>query len=651
MSTEAAPELLLHNTAYTHISSPSCCCSGTSARVARRKSILRNRAPLPPTPHDGGLWHIAAAASMSRQQTRQRQPPLTRRSAEAALQEVLPDGQTIRSIEAVRSGRLLRVYRARTVPSSKEAGASACSDADEEASGKQPRRSTSLDCKSKSTSLCLVLPPASSVRMLRAERDPLRAEAAVLAWLQQQQDVQAQGEPETVTSGMVVLNRLCAHRSPSTTTTWRPPGLLLRQSPPASRPPSSSSAKEEGVDGAEGGQKISPPLPTPPPLYNIVSMPPGRPLSMLPGTRSPAERASVAYQVGNLCRHLASFTSPSGRFGPALGVLSPPSSGPSFTSGGSAGWATAYQALLEGALRDGEDMAVTLPYSAIRTHFARLAPLLDGVAEARLVIVDAGAESNVLVVRDGESEGEEEDSDDDGEPDGGWEHVNAEPDEATAATGTDDGTAAGKGSGRSITVTGLLDWSSAVFGDPLFGVAFSGGGSDDDDAISRPDPSFLRGFGGGTDTEATTSLAQPGTPDHFCGSSLPLIDDPASAHARILLYACYHNVSAVVREFYRPSSRGTMGTVTGTSSGPERELRARRRLSETLRQLDELLSRRADTDAAAGMQQQQQQQQQSWCQGASIVEHRPSAVIPSRHRRLSTDTIPAKRARLLGEGE
>lgn len=64
---------------------------------------------------------------------------------------------------------------------------------------------------------------------------------------------------------------------------------------------------------------------------------------------------------------------------------------------GSTSWREAFVSLLESALRDAEDMLVTMPYNSIRYHILRHGPMLDQVTEARLVPINAGQPENVLL--------------------------------------------------------------------------------------------------------------------------------------------------------------------------------------------------------------------------------------------------------------
>ncbi len=160
--------------------------------------------------------------------------------------------------------------------------------------------------------------------------------------------------------------------------------------------------------------------------------------------------------------------------------------------GAAAAWSTAFHSLLESVLRDGEDMAIVLAYSAVRRHFRRLGHILDSVVEPRLVILDVADDSNVLVAWL-ESKSREEGSGPKArsaatgstkQPDAADVPEGQHHDEETAAKRKQT-TAPARSAGSSIiTVTGLHDWSNSVFGDPLLAQVFCG----------ERDADFLRGF-------------------------------------------------------------------------------------------------------------------------------------------------------------
>ncbi|KAK4185292.1 hypothetical protein QBC35DRAFT_504049 [Podospora australis] len=269
--------------------------------------------------------------------------------------------------------------------------------------------------------------------------------------------------------------------------------------------------------------------------FAFYAAPRGKPLSLLtpPLSSDSPRRELLQCKLGDLCRRLAGLLSPTGRFGPLAAVqttIANPrqpniGSGGLFETGGAGTWSVAFQSMLEGILRDGEDMAVVLSYATIRRHFRRLGYLLDEVTTARLVVLDAADESNILVTMDSQD-------DDAGE--------------------------------SKIIVVGLSDWSSCVFGDPLLATAFS-------DPLQLPHPpsaAFLRGF------NHTVSETEPGYP---AGLNRAIIEDVDKAPIRLLLYQVYHSVTRIVREFYRPR---------GDNSASE--LEARRALNLALTKLAEV---------------------------------------------------------------
>ncbi|PQE14500.1 Aminoglycoside phosphotransferase protein [Rutstroemia sp. NJR-2017a BBW] len=245
--------------------------------------------------------------------------------------------------------------------------------------------------------------------------------------------------------------------------------------------------------------------------YTIFEQTPGKTLSNLSIYLSIPERQLIDKQIGSLTRSLASLTSPTGTFGTAARVLPDPfkQSSPSAAiprGEGSPTWTEAFNNLLESILRDGEDMAVLLPYDVVRAHYQRLSWRLDAVTLPRLVLLDLG-EKNILI------------------------------ESASSSTRT-----------QPPKVTGLRSWSQGVFGDPLLSSVFE-----------NPSASFLEGW---------NSSAE---------SSEPLIEDPANADVRLLLYRCYRAVVGIVTEYYRPQPDSS-----------RRELENRRNLTSALADLEKV---------------------------------------------------------------
>jgi len=179
--------------------------------------------------------------------------------------------------------------------------------------------------------------------------------------------------------------------------------------------------------------------------YSIFESTPGATLASLSIYLSLPERRLVDKQIGSMVRDLASLVSPTGTFGTVTRTLPDPYNLTSTTGTpeapamtGSKTWSEAFNLLLEGIFRDGEDMSVLLPYETIRAHYQRLSWRLDAVTTPRLLILDAGSETNVMIQR--------------------------ETDE-----GSEDGLDAPS---EGATLKGLKSWSQGVFGDPLLCNAF-----------------------------------------------------------------------------------------------------------------------------------------------------------------------------------
>lgn len=355
--------------------------------------------------------------------------------------------------------------------------------------------------------------------------------------------------------------------------------------------------------------------------YNVFEHQHGIPIALLPSPPTPSERQRLDKQLGQLYRSLSSITSPSGRFGPVAAVV-PKMPGIELTdknagfgegglmaADGAKNWSTAFQSLLEGILRDGEDMAVTMAYSPIRRHFRRFAHLLNEVKVPRLVVVDLADDTNTLVAVERAPRTTSTN---------GYTNYMTAPQPTTSSEDV-----SGE---RQLTLTGLQDWSSCVFGDPLLATVFSDGVSE----------SFMEGFetvptndlGGSSSrnksvsthhstntgvmsitaiTEQTTpppmSSPPPPPPSQPAATSddISLIEDLPNAGIRLLLYQVYHAVLCIVKEFYRPRSSqppstcsfpSASGTGTGASSSTpsslstNRELQARKKLTEALNRLE-----------------------------------------------------------------
>ncbi|KAJ5749035.1 uncharacterized protein N7511_010731 [Penicillium nucicola] len=131
-------------------------------------------------------------------------------------------------------------------------------------------------------------------------------------------------------------------------------------------------------------------------------------------------------------RHLGFLTSTIGQnAAPGFGSLQQVAYG-----AGRPSWREAFCTLFEGILRDAEDTFIHLPYLEIRNELNRLAPALEFVTLPRLVVVDFGQPSHVLL-----NEGSDQ-------------------------------------------VSGIVDFSSALWGDVLMAEIFA-----------NPSPAVLQGAG------------------------------------------------------------------------------------------------------------------------------------------------------------
>ena len=241
----------------------------------------------------------------------------------------------------------------------------------------------------------------------------------------------------------------------------------------------------------------------------------------------------VDTQVGAMMRQLAELRSPTGGFGPVAAVVPNEGAAPgqqvmgiggAIGGGGAGTWSLAFRSMLEGILRDGEDMAIGIPYAMVRKSFQRLGYVLEAVKVPRLVVVDGGGDANVLV--------------------------------DSVSSGTMVGSITAKEGEGDLAVTGLHDWSSCIFGDPLIMAVFS----------DRPSDSLLKGFNG---SDINLGDAGPGVVG--LRLSRDAIDDVAGVGVRLLFYQMYHALVSVVKEFYRPRVDSS-----------KREMEARKKLNEAL---------------------------------------------------------------------
>ncbi|KAF4493345.1 hypothetical protein FAGAP_10537 [Fusarium agapanthi] len=396
--------------------------------------------------------------------------------------------------------------------------------------------------------LLLALPPPAVIRLLRSEKSTLGTEAAVLKWL----------------SAVAGERKICSGPGAKETTSRTVETPVVNETNPrllAGYLP--TLVRHESIGGV---------LPV---EYNLIRPPRGTPISTLSRPLDSREQCSVDFQTGQLLRRISSQVSPTRRFGIAADVLSVPPSvvhhpprrfeGSLTDSKGTNSWRVAFHSLLESVLRDGEDLTIMFNYNNIRHHFERFQHLLDAVTKPRLVILDAGEDSNTLIHRPYDSEeksilpkevqpqpklgkGVSRKSDNDGKVRQDYRIVFQDDTSRKEEYMITD-----EPSQNPIEVTGLRQWSNCVFGDPLMATVFS----------KRPNLSddFWRGFDNPLPGETTVSL----------------IEDRDNAHIRMLLYECYHAVVTLVGEYYRPQTDSS-----------RRELATRKHLGNLLARLEEL---------------------------------------------------------------
>ncbi|ETS85501.1 hypothetical protein PFICI_03526 [Pestalotiopsis fici W106-1] len=350
--------------------------------------------------------------------------------------------------------------------------------------------------------------------------------------------------------------------------------------------------------------------------FNLTEPSRGSVISLLSPPLSEEERVDLDYQKGQFIRLMTTLKAPNSKFGPAVAVIGQQgplsdssSAAASSALGGIDSWSKAFHALVESILRDGEDLAVTISYSQIRHHVQRLGHLLDAVTQSRLVVLDAGSDTNVIVYRGTELEHRPRTdvaetqttshettsspassihtSDKFSPRNRHWQTLVGDSsaildmNQPSRPVARDNMDRFGQGENARISVSGLRDWSNCIFGDPLMAEIFN----------DEPSSNFIRGFrqqpsrGSTLATTAhgtaTTSSSSPAAGSISRISSPPpddLIEDRENASIRLMLYECYHATVSIVKQFYRPS-------------GPEstrREMEARRRLAAVLNKLAEV---------------------------------------------------------------
>ncbi|OTA95974.1 hypothetical protein M434DRAFT_68348 [Hypoxylon sp. CO27-5] len=412
--------------------------------------------------------------------------------------------------------------------------------------------------------LALSLPPPPTMRLLRSERDMSISETLVTKWILEEVlefpiQVEASIEPN-IDARQNIENQ-------------------LREERPRINSEGIRDSKRDIIKFLPILIVHSPSLIELGAPFNLFEQPKGVPISRLPTPLTTSEKKSVDLQRGQLVRLLSSFESPNGLFGPVTAIINSqvPSTDVSgrrlvvFTNRGTTSWRQAFHGLLEAVLRDAEDMAVTFSYEPIRGYFSRLGYVLDGVTTARLVVLDASDESNILLLKSSkpnEGRGESPQSTPSQET-GRSETKTGEPTTERNREGGEGGKPPDPKQ-PTINLTGFRDWSSCVFADPLFAEVFS----------RDPSSEFLRGFRQplGTDGPGTENEGETETRDD------DFVEDHESIPIRLLLYECYHATVGVVKTFYRPGPNSS-----------DREIAARRRLATALKRLQEV-----DEEVAAG---------------------------------------------------
>lgn len=134
--------------------------------------------------------------------------------------------------------------------------------------------------------------------------------------------------------------------------------------------------------------------------------------------------ANIDRSLGQYARGLSAVTGTS--FGPIRQA-------PEFNS---QSWARVFASMVDTVLRDGEDALINLPYESIKDLYRKHRPSLDQITQPRLVLLELSADENVVVDR------------------------------------------------KTNSVTGLLDYSTAFWGDPYMS-----------DCWYKPTASFAEGFG------------------------------------------------------------------------------------------------------------------------------------------------------------
>lgn len=122
------------------------------------------------------------------------------------------------------------------------------------------------------------------------------------------------------------------------------------------------------------------------PSYLVRQYVVGSTLQSMEGHLTVENRKDIDRHLGFLVNVIGQHVAPA--FGPLEQVAS---------GCGNRSWREAFIELFEGVLRDAEDMFIHLPYAEIRHEISRLAPALSDVTLPRLVVIDLGRPSQVLL--------------------------------------------------------------------------------------------------------------------------------------------------------------------------------------------------------------------------------------------------------------
>lgn len=471
---------------------------------------------------------------------------------------------------------------------------------------------------SDSRTMLLAMSPPEMLRLLRSEQSLIRSEAVLVRWLtdavaSKQSSVRSRKQTPSIEASKGPVR---AARSTGDGNEGEAPvsGVTPSVADNTAATPGDRSLHNLLPSlVAQSATRAAGALYEPP--FALYDLQQGVPLVSLDKPLTRRQQDDIDYQAGRLAQRLAEFTPDSNRFGSAMHVLSPDTNvplipsfatAPGTTAAGS--WSLAFHTMFESVLRDAEDMAVTLSYANIRRHFRRLEPVLDEVVVPRLVVVNSTNRSNVLVslsdqkdmiaeARTLEAECSIDGRQECNSGSGTTEEAKTKDPDASKITPIDKVPTENSTTqvtiipeadtriekDQEITLTGLRDWSHAIFGDPLFSRAFT----------HDPSQAFLHGF------------RNQGAKDSPPASEPIKVEDVSepSEHAalRLMLYQCYHDIVDIVTTFYRP-----------TRDSRTQELTARKHLTVVLAKMEK----------------------------AEI----PSSM--RRHRRLSDELSPAKRVRI-----